>query len=89
MINVNVLVDLLCGENVVKLMHSYITITNTSVLMDYQIPQIGCLCNELLCSTICYSFRCCLILKTSLTWLNSKLEVKQRTRNVTVLQKST
>lgn len=89
MINVNVLADFLCGENAVMLMHSYILIINASILIYYQIQQSGCQCSEQLHSTKCYSFRHCLILDTSLSWLTSILEVKQRAGNVIVLQKST
>ena len=89
MINVNILADFLCRENAVMLMHSCILIINSSVLIYYQIQQSGCQRSERLCSTKCYSFRHCLILDTSLSLLNSILEVKHRAGNVIVLQKST
>lgn len=89
MINVNILADFLHGENAIMLMHSYILIINVSILIYYQIQQSGCQRSEQLHSTKYNSFRHCLILDTSLSWLNSILEVKQRAGNVIVMKKST
>lgn len=65
-------------------MHLYIPIINAVILIYYQIQQSGCRYNEQLHSTKCSSFRY-LIIRTSLSWLNSILVVEQRTDNVTIL----